>query len=130
MAAYEDVIERDADDVAALNNLAELLLDRQPDEATRYARRARALAPENPAVADTLGQGLLAMNKAEEAVMVLRNAHDGLPGNPQVTLHYAQALAATGGTSKARELLQLLLQRSQGSAEELAEAQRVLQQLK
>ena len=128
-AAYEEVLERNANDVVALNNLAALLLDGEPDEAVRKARQALALAPDNPAVADTLGQGLLATNQMDEAVRVLRKAHEGLRGDPRVTLHYAQALAATGETSQARELLQLLLQRSQNDSD-IAEAERLLQQLK
>ena len=40
----------------ALNGLAYLLAEtRQPDEAIKYAQKAKELAPDSPAVDDTLG---------------------------------------------------------------------------
>jgi cellulose synthase operon protein C len=51
------VIERDPDNVVALNDLAYLLADsaNQPDEGLKLAEKAKEIAPDNPAISDTLG---------------------------------------------------------------------------
>jgi Tfp pilus assembly protein PilF len=54
---YRKVLDADAQNIVALNNLAYLLADfaNQPDEALTYAQRALELAPENADTGGTLG---------------------------------------------------------------------------
>lgn len=83
---YRKVLALDGNDTMALNSLAYLLAQNgQPDEALRYALKARELAPNNPAVEDTLGwvyyqQGLypLAVVRLEAA------AAGGGHGRPEI----------------------------------------------
>jgi tetratricopeptide (TPR) repeat protein len=67
MEQYRATLDLDDSSVIALNNLAALLCERahQPDQALRWAQKAREAAPDDPTVADTLGwiyfrQGLFA----------------------------------------------------------------------
>jgi tetratricopeptide (TPR) repeat protein len=56
MTHYRNVLEADAGQVVALNNLAFLLAEAgQAEEALKYAEKAKELAPSNAAVEDTLG---------------------------------------------------------------------------
>jgi putative PEP-CTERM system TPR-repeat lipoprotein len=102
---YEAVLDRIPDDVVALNNLAQLLVDRAPREALDYALRARAAAPQSPAITDTLGLAQLAAGETAAAVQTLRAAHESMPSSAEVTLNYARALAAAGAHEEARRLL-------------------------
>jgi tetratricopeptide (TPR) repeat protein len=52
---YRKVLEREPNNIIALNNLAYRLADRDTDEALRLAQRAKELAPEDPYVATTIG---------------------------------------------------------------------------
>ncbi len=54
---YRKALEQNPRDIIALNNLAYLLSEQanQLDEALSYAQQAKQLAPEDPAIADTLG---------------------------------------------------------------------------
>jgi tetratricopeptide (TPR) repeat protein len=52
---YRAVLEVDASNLFALNNLAYYLVASDPDEAAKLAQRAVEVAPENPTVQDTLG---------------------------------------------------------------------------
>jgi Tfp pilus assembly protein PilF len=54
---YRKVLESDPNRVLALNNLASLLSEyaNQPDEALKYAQRAKELAPASPEVGGTIG---------------------------------------------------------------------------
>jgi putative PEP-CTERM system TPR-repeat lipoprotein len=105
VAAYEDALQRQPGNAAVLNNLAMLLTPERPAEAAEMARRAHQAAPDNPAIADTLGVALLAVGDADGAREALAQAHRSLGSNATVTLHYAQALLATGERDAARRLL-------------------------
>src|SRR5262249_29422504 len=52
---YRTVLTIDPSNMVALNNLSMELMDENLDEALAFAQRAFELAPENPAVQDTLG---------------------------------------------------------------------------
>ncbi|MBI3473171.1 MAG: tetratricopeptide repeat protein [Candidatus Solibacter usitatus] len=82
---YRKILETDANNVKALNNLAYILVDtdNQPDHALEYAQRAKELASSNPDVEGTLGwifyrKGLypLARTHLEVAVKRDRSASD------------------------------------------------------
>ena len=57
IAQFRKVLERDSRNIMALNGLGYLLADQanQPDEALKYAQQAKELAPQDPAVEDTIG---------------------------------------------------------------------------
>jgi tetratricopeptide (TPR) repeat protein len=93
-AAYEEILRRAPDYVAALNNLAGLLAESpaELDRARQLAEQARALAPDEAAIADTLGWILLQQGNATRAGALLLEAADKLPDSP--TVRYRAGLAA------------------------------------
>ncbi len=92
--------------------MASLLLETDTAGALSHARAARQAAPKDPAIADTLGQALLAGGDAKGAAEVLAQAHAAMPGEPSVALHYASALAAAGNPAQARSVLLPVLDKS------------------
>jgi Tfp pilus assembly protein PilF len=85
------------DDVDVLNNLAWLLADRSLDPAAGYvhARRAAELAPEDPAVLDTLGWAAIRAGRPADAVAPLTRAWR-MTEDAEVRAHLGVALAETG----------------------------------
>jgi tetratricopeptide (TPR) repeat protein len=106
---YRKVLALDEKNVGALNNLAYLLVDaKQPDEALKYAQQAKELAPENPAIDDTLGWTYYRKGMYSLAVTHLRSAV-----SKQATAlrqyHLAMACLKAGDTSQGRSALQAAL---------------------
>ncbi|PKU26002.1 tetratricopeptide repeat protein [Telmatospirillum siberiense] len=77
VAAYRDVIARDASVTAAYINLAVALmtLDR-PEEAIGFFREAIAIDPHDAKCHHNLGQALTTLGKIDEAVLAFQNAVD------------------------------------------------------
>lgn len=106
---YESLLAAGELNAIGMNNLAwEYSLQGRP-EALELARRASNLAPENGDVSDTLGWILFKNGNAKEAVDVLRTAVSQKPGDPQVSYHYAAALADTGRNQEAAAILAQIL---------------------
>ncbi len=97
-------LERNPEDPEILNNLAFTLADESIDvaQALELARRAAALAPDDPAVLDTLGWAAVRAGSALQGVAPLRRALDAT-GDPTVRAHLGIALAATGEEREGRE---------------------------
>jgi cellulose synthase operon protein C len=108
-AQFEILLKQSPNEVVALNNLAWLLKDKDPARAEQLARSASAIAPQNAAIADTLGMILLSRKKTAEAVGVLKAAADSPPQNGTILFHYAQALQASGQREQARGVLDIAL---------------------
>ena len=125
---YRIVIARDEKNVAALNNLAWLYYEIKDPLALETARRAYALAPNVPAVADTYGWILVQTDNVAEGLAVLRKAVAGGKVDPETEYHYAVALARAGERTQARERLAKLLA-AQGEFASQSEARRLLDQL-
>lgn len=106
---YEAILERDPDNVVALNDLAWTLLHLQDTQALRHAERAYRLAPANPAVADTLAWILTQSGKAGRAVALLKKALESAPTSADIRLHYAHALFRSGDRRAARNQCEQLL---------------------
>ena len=86
---YEQVISRQPNNVAALNNLAWLLRENDSTRAMELAGRARDLAPDNAAVLDTYGWILHLSGNHSEAKKVLRKALQLAPDNVEIKAHLA-----------------------------------------
>jgi len=122
LQTYRELLREDPKNAKYNNNLAMLLIDREPAEAVTYARAAAAAAPQDPAVADTLGLALLAAGDTRGAVQALAKAYAALPTEPTVAFHYARALAADGDPAQARTVLLTITDLAfpeQGQAQEL-----------
>lgn len=103
------VLAKRPQDVTALNNLAWLYHELGDPRALGLARQAAALAPNVPQVADTLGWILVEQGQASEGVQLLERAAGSRSASPSIHYHYGAALARTGATDRARQLLTELL---------------------
>ena len=114
-AAYERAVEIDPDLAPAKNNLAYLLAERGEnlDRALDLAQEAKAMLPENPNTADTLGWVLYKKGIASAAIGYLQEADQGFgTRNPSfgiVRQHLALAYQANGEKAKARATLERTL---------------------
>lgn len=114
-ARFEDAIRLDPKLALAKNDLAYLLAEsgENLDRAFDLAREAKALLPESPLVAGTLGYVLLKRNLAGPALGSLQEAVAGMdpddPLLPTVRHHLALAYEATGDVKSARDQVERAL---------------------
>ena len=106
---YEAVLEIDAANAGALNNLAWIYGERGDTRAVEYAERAYKAHPQNSSIADTLGWLYVRRGDKKQGLSLLEQAAVGLPEDPNVRYHWAVALEETGDRSKAADTLQKLL---------------------
>jgi uncharacterized protein (TIGR03790 family) len=100
---YGKVIALQPNHVAALNNLAYDIgvRQKQPAAALAMARKAMSIAPADATVMDTVGWIEYLLGNNAEAARLLVFAAKGAPGNPEIRLHNAFALAAQGAKGAA-----------------------------
>ena len=112
---YEKALEIDPNFAPAANNLAWLLLQQgdDPHGALDLAKRAAALAPDDPHVADTLGLAFIVNGMYGNAIVELRNATEKMPDNPTVHYHLGLAHFENGDVDEAQEILRKALRISQ-----------------
>ena len=125
---YEAIVAKEPRDALSLNNLAWLYMEQGDRRAIETARRALALAPNSPAIADTLGWILVQTGSVNEALPLLARASEADPRNGDLQYHYAAALVKAGKTADAQTRLRSLMA---GTAEfdSRAEAQKLLDSL-
>ncbi|MFK7828631.1 MAG: XrtA/PEP-CTERM system TPR-repeat protein PrsT [Congregibacter sp.] len=95
---------------SAYNNLASLAVELEPDRALEFAKRAFEIAPEDPAVVDTLAWIMVLQGDAENGLPLLREAYSRASQNPAVQYHLAAALMQLGRKEEAARLLNGLVQ--------------------
>lgn len=125
---YEALVSAGNVNAVALNNLAWLYYEASDSRAEATAKRAFDLAPTNPAVADTYGWILVENGKAKEGARVLQQALLAADSAPDISYHYAVALARSGDREGARKRLQTLLTRTESFATQ-GEARQLLKEL-
>jgi tetratricopeptide (TPR) repeat protein len=125
-AQYKQVLDIDPNAAVAANNLAWHYAEREGklDVALELARRARALLPEEPHVADTLGWVLYRRGLYAAAIEPLRESADKLTDNAEVHYHLGMAYLRSGDKEKARAELTAALKL--GSFPGAEEAKRAL----
>jgi putative PEP-CTERM system TPR-repeat lipoprotein len=106
---YRAVLQAQPYNLGALNNLAWLLQKKNPEEALPYAERALKIAPESPAVLDTLAWTKWLVNDKSGALPLLERAHAADANNGDVAYHLVLALDANGRHDDAKKLLTELL---------------------
>jgi tetratricopeptide (TPR) repeat protein len=112
---YEKAISLDPGLGQAKNNLAYLLAEqeRDLDRALDLAQSAKALMPESPNAADTLGWVLFKRGMASAAIGYLKEAVANSPADSEyigvIRFHLAQAYAADDQKAKAIQELELLV---------------------
>jgi putative PEP-CTERM system TPR-repeat lipoprotein len=113
VAEYRKVLDRAPDNITALNNLAWLIRETDPQQALKLAHRAATLSP-TAEILDTYGVILMANEQPGRAATVLRKAVARNPQSVDKHLHLAQALAAAGDQKTAARVLEPLLKSKQG----------------
>ena len=107
--SYRAALALQPKNVVALNNLAMLLKDRDPARAVALAEAAGALAGENAAIRDTLGQVYLAAGRASEAVGIYAALVAAKPGDPRLACLHGRALILAGSRDRGRAELERAL---------------------
>ena len=106
---YRKALALNEKNPVTLNALAYLLADgKQPDEALRYAQEAKQLAPDNPAVDDTLGWTYYQKGMYSLAVTHLGDAV-AKGSTPVRQYHLAMACLRAGDAKRGRQVLDAAL---------------------
>lgn len=105
ISSYRKVVTKEPGNMVALNNLAYRLAVSHgaSDEALQLAQKAKEMAPNNPAVDDTLGWAYYQKNLYPSAVKQLEIATAGTNPSPIRLYHLAMAYQKAGNTAKARQ---------------------------
>ncbi len=111
-----------------VNNLAWSLSESNDSRALSFAEQALKLAPDNPAVMDTLGWILVQQGQTARGLKLLRQALAKAPDAGDIQYHYAAALAKNGDKARARQELDRLLKSGQDFPQKPA-AQALMQTL-
>ena len=105
-ARYRSALERLPDNAALLNNLAWVSHELKRPDALELAERAHGLAPDSPAVMDTLGAILADRGEMERGLQLLGQAVRLAPEAPQIRLNFAKALIKAERKPAARRELE------------------------
>ncbi|HUW29130.1 MAG TPA: XrtA/PEP-CTERM system TPR-repeat protein PrsT [Sulfuriferula sp.] len=125
---YAVLLQKSPNNMMLLNNYAWSLQRAGDPRALSYAEQAYKLAPDNPAVLDTLAGILVAQGKTARGLQLLQQALSKAPDNAEIQYHYVQALAKSGDAVRARGELERLLASGNAFSQE-AEAHTLLKQL-
>jgi tetratricopeptide (TPR) repeat protein len=108
IARYREVAGMDGANRIALNNLAYLLAREDPDAALAYAKKAAEIAPDDPAVLDTLGWVYYRKGFYRQALSNLQNAV--VKGDtPLRRYHMAMAYFKLGNSEEGQKALDAAL---------------------
>lgn len=115
---YSRVVDLQPSNVAAMNNLADVLAARQAryDDALFWAQKALGLSPDSPVIEDTVGWIYYRERKYDKALPFLEKSAKGLD-RPAAHYHLAGALASIGEWTRARQEYQLALKENPQSEE-------------
>jgi cytochrome c-type biogenesis protein CcmH/NrfG len=103
------VLQKDPDNLIALNNLANLYQQDNDPRALDAAEKAYKLNPDSPTIVDTLGLILVELGKTTRGLELMQKAVTQDPTNTEFRYHLAVALARSGDKGKARKELEALL---------------------
>ena len=113
IASHLKLLERQPDDLGAVNNLASLYQKVGDTRALEFAERANKLAPEHPATLDTLGWVLVQSGKVKRGLKYLRKAAKLDPDLDEVHYHLGIALLDLGQREDAVSELERALKSGQ-----------------
>lgn len=126
---YEKILEISPNNALALNNVAWLSLDSDPQKALRYAEKAYDIAAKSTRVIDTYSMALLKNGEPERALRLLEKALESNPLYPSFLYHKALGLEAMGKTEEALEITTFLLDEQRHDFPERASVQQLQQRL-
>ncbi|WP_300338850.1 XrtA/PEP-CTERM system TPR-repeat protein PrsT [Accumulibacter sp.] len=106
---YRALLEAQPNDPAVLNNLAWVAGQLKDPKAIEYAEKANKLAPNQPALMDTLGVLLVDKGDSARGLELLKKALELAPQATQIRFNYAKALIKAGQKAEARKELDQLV---------------------
>jgi len=106
LARYRGALEALPDNALFLNNLAWVSHELKRPDALEHAQRAHELAPDSPAIMDTLGTILADRGELERALELLGRAAELAPQAHQIRLNFAKALLKAERKPAARRELE------------------------
>jgi Tfp pilus assembly protein PilF len=106
---YRIILRQSPDYVPALNNLATAYQQEKDPLALEYAEKAYKLAPDSPAILDTLGWILVEQGNVTRGLPLLQKATSLAPDMVEIRYHLALGLIKAGDKAKARRELEQLL---------------------
>lgn len=103
---YSTIVEKNGNDVAALNNLAYVRESSgELEKAKEAASKAYELAPNNPFVMDTLGWIEYKLGNTDSAFALIYKASEMVPASNDIGLHLAEIYESMGQKDRARDVL-------------------------
>jgi Tfp pilus assembly protein PilF len=111
---YEIILQQNPKYMPAMNNLATAYQQEKNPLALEYAEKAYKIAPDNPAIMDTLGWILVEQDNTGRGLPLLRKAVSLAPEVGEIRYHFAAGLVKAGDNSKARKELEILLSSDKG----------------
>jgi putative PEP-CTERM system TPR-repeat lipoprotein len=125
---YDIILQAAPDNLTALNNQAWILRKDNPAQALEHAQAAAQLAPDSPAVLDTLAVVQYHNKEYEQAQRNIQRALKASPDEPSMRYHKAMIAVALNDKPGARAMLEELLAANKSFPEE-AEARALLAEL-
>ena len=105
---YRSVVEQQPENALALNNLAWVSGQMKSPKALEYAEKANKLAPNQPALMDTLAMLMADKGDTAGAIALLRKALEISPQAAPLRLNLARVLISAGRKDEARAELDTL----------------------
>ncbi|MGZ5171899.1 MAG: tetratricopeptide repeat protein, partial [Burkholderiales bacterium] len=102
---YRKLLDAQPNNAAMMNNLAWTEGQLKDPKAIEHAENANKLAPNQPAIMDTLGMLLLAKGDTSRALDFLQKATASAPQAPAIRLNLAKALIKAGQKDAAKKEL-------------------------
>jgi putative PEP-CTERM system TPR-repeat lipoprotein len=109
LAVYDDILKLEPENVIALNNVANLLLAKEPKRALAMAEKAYKRFPADTVITDTYGWILLKNGDTKRGLELLKEAYEAAPNTTEIHFHFAAALAQNGDKAYAKRELEKLL---------------------
>jgi putative PEP-CTERM system TPR-repeat lipoprotein len=125
---YQTVLQQNPKYMPALNNLATAYQQEKNPLALEYAEKAYQIAPDNPAIMDTLGWILIEQGNTARGLPLLQKAVSLAPDIGEIHYHFAAGLVKSGDKAKARNELETLLSSGKSFASR-EEARTLLKQM-
>jgi tetratricopeptide (TPR) repeat protein len=110
IATYREVLDVDSSNLYALNNLAYALAQDDTDAALKLAQKATEIAPNDPAVQDTIGWIYYRKGNYGTAVNYLKTAVAEEP-TPRRQFHLAMSYLKSGDQTLGQKMLQAALEK-------------------
>ncbi|MDP1652059.1 MAG: PEP-CTERM system TPR-repeat protein PrsT [Rhodocyclaceae bacterium] len=108
VAQYRTLLAVEPNNPALLNNLAWSLGQMKDPKAIVHAEQANKLAPNQPAIMDTLGMLLVEQGNTERGLELLAKAVQLVPEAASIRLNHAKALLKAGNKTAAKQELEEL----------------------